>query len=475
MVRTPNLDALAAEGVRFARHYSQAAPCAPGRAALYTGTYPMNNRVVANGTPLDERFDNIARAAQRAGYRPALWGYSDQGYDPRRLVDPADPRWRRWEGVLPGFDLQLDLDERLGPWLGWLRELGYGDAHGVTSGTQSPDRALDTEDRRPVEHSLSAFTVDCVLQWLAQRDPRDAWFAHVSLLRPHPPYRAAGEYARRYDPADVPAALAPPPVSDPLLDILSTHPLVATPPVGPMRAQYYGMISEVDHHLGRLFDALRETGAWEHTVVVVTSDHGDQLGDQGLVGKVGYFESSFHIPAIVRDPRRTASAGQVVDDFTEAVDVMPTVCELIGINVPAQCDGYSLVPYLDGGQPPEVRDAAYYEFDWRDQFLLLGLAPDGVADRSMERQHVTVRRSAAHAYVQFGDGTWRCFDLAADPAWSRDVSDPAAVLPQVQAMLVWRATHTDRTLSGMLITPLGPIGRRPPGVDVRPWRPSSSR
>ena len=73
VVRTPALDDLAAQGVRLARHYSQAAPCSPGRAALYTGTYQMNNRVVANGTPLDPRLDNIALAARRAGYAPALF------------------------------------------------------------------------------------------------------------------------------------------------------------------------------------------------------------------------------------------------------------------------------------------------------------------------------------------------------------------------------------------------------------------
>ena len=72
VVRTPNLDALAAEGVRLANHYSQAAPCAPGRAALYTGMYQMNHRVVHNGTPLDARFDNVALAGRRAGYAPAL-------------------------------------------------------------------------------------------------------------------------------------------------------------------------------------------------------------------------------------------------------------------------------------------------------------------------------------------------------------------------------------------------------------------
>src|SRR5829696_3324211 len=78
LVQTPALDELAAQGVLLAKHYSQAAPCAPGRACLYTGTYQMNNRVVANGTPLDARLDNVAKAALRAGYRPALFGYTDQ-------------------------------------------------------------------------------------------------------------------------------------------------------------------------------------------------------------------------------------------------------------------------------------------------------------------------------------------------------------------------------------------------------------
>jgi len=74
VVRTPNLDRLAASGVRFDRHYSQAAPCSPGRACLYTGTYQMNNRVVTNGTPLDDRLDNLARAGRRPGSIPHCSG-----------------------------------------------------------------------------------------------------------------------------------------------------------------------------------------------------------------------------------------------------------------------------------------------------------------------------------------------------------------------------------------------------------------
>src|SRR6266700_1072324 len=103
VVRTPNLDRLAASGARFARHFAQAAPCGPSRASLYTGMYLMNHRSVLNGTPLDARHDNVALMARRLGYEPALFGYTDTSIDPR-TVAAGDPRLFRYEGVLPGFD-----------------------------------------------------------------------------------------------------------------------------------------------------------------------------------------------------------------------------------------------------------------------------------------------------------------------------------------------------------------------------------
>ena len=106
-MKTPNLDRLCREGVRCGRHYSQAAPCGPGRASLYTGLYQLNHRVVANGAPLDGRFDNIALAARRAGYRPTLFGYTDQAIDPRAADGPSDPRLSTYEEVLPGFEANV--------------------------------------------------------------------------------------------------------------------------------------------------------------------------------------------------------------------------------------------------------------------------------------------------------------------------------------------------------------------------------
>ncbi len=456
LVRTPNLDAIAAQGVRLSRHYAQAAPCAPGRAALYTGTYQMNNRVVANGTPLDFGFDNVARAGIRAGYHPVMFGYTDQGADPREVTDPNDPRLSQWEGVLPGFDEVLCLDERHEPWLQWLASLGY-EGRVVTD----PDHALDTENERPAEHSVTQFLTDRFLQWLDEQ--HEPWFAHTSFIRPHPPYVAAGEYATMYRPADCPAALPIPPQRHQLHDALLAIGWVSAPTdpdeLAHLQAQYFGMISEVDTHLGRICDALKARGEWDNTLIIITADHGEQLGDQGLQQKCGWFESSYHILGIVRDPSQPAGHGTVVTDFTENVDIMPTLCEAIGVPVPVQCDGVPLTTFLRGERPRRWRTEAHYEWDWRDIFIpTIGDQP--AWDRGLERHNLAAVRTDTHAYVQFGNGDWLCYDLATDPTWLTLETDPAVVLPLAQRMLVWRQLHLDRQLTGMLLRS-GGIGRRP--------------
>jgi arylsulfatase A-like enzyme len=455
VVRTPALDNLASQGIRLTRHYSQAAPCSPGRAALYTGTYQMNNRVVANGTPLDARLDNIAHAARRAGYAPALFGYTDQGVDPRVIDDPHDPRLSTYEGLLPGFDPILDMSGWQLPWMQWLNSKGYDFA--------DPIAALELEHERPTELSASTFLTDGFLGWLGNRS--EPWFAHVSYLRPHPPYSAAGIYSTMYDPASCPAPLPVPANRHRLVDGLLRS--VAAAPSDPeavarIQAQYFGMISEVDAQLARIWAALHERDEWHDTVIVVTSDHGEQLGDQGLVQKAGFYESSYAVVGIVRDPRFDQVG--VVDEFTENVDIMPTLCDAMGIPVPAQCDGFPLTPFLRGERSSTWRDAAYYEWDWRDVFIPHG-DHEWPWDRRLERQNLAVRRSRDRAFVHFGDGSWRCFDLAADPTWQTEVTDSAVVLAEAAEMLSWRSRNLDRTMTGMLLQD-GGIGRRPPPAVV---------
>jgi arylsulfatase A-like enzyme len=455
LVKTPHLDRLAREGVRLARHYSQSAPCSPGRASLYTGMYQMNHRVVANGTPLDARFDTIALAARRAGYTPTLFGYTDQSVDPRTVADPHDPRLQTYEEILPGFA----VGERLAAgapatWMAWLRNQG----HDIPD---DPDAVLAGEPGRPAEHSMAAYLTDRFLDWHARQ--RTPWFAHLSHFRPHPPYAAAGQYATLYDPADVAMPVPRPAEPERYHRALLRLPILAAPDdeagIRRMRAQYYGMISEVDAQLGRVWAALEAKGDWADTFIVVTADHGEQLGDHGLQQKAGYFEPSYHILGLVRDPRRPDAHGQTVHRFTQSVDVMPTLCEAIGAPVPAQCDGQPLTPFLSGGTPETWRDAAHWEFDWRYVFI-----PHtdfaSVRARDLEKQNLAVIRRDDAAYVHFGDGRHLAFDLAADPTWATPLADPGRVLALAQEMLTWRAQHLDRTLTGTLIDK-GVVGRRP--------------
>ena len=447
LVRTPTLDGIAGAGVRFARHYSQAAPCSPGRAALYTGTYQMNNRVVANGTPLADRFDNLARVARRCGYDPMLFGYTDIGIDPMVADGPTDPRLDAYDGVLPGFSIGLQLPEDQSPWLAWLEKLGYD----VPSNWVE---ALRGEPSRPAVHSHSAFLTDRFLEWL---DGQPAgWFAHVSYLRPHSPYAAAGEYSTLYDPADVPLPIERAADVHPLHESVLSLPQVAAPSdeagMRELRAQYYGMVTEVDAQLGRVIDAIKERHEWDDTAVVVAADHGEQLGDHGLIEKLAYFEESYHVPLLVRDPRHPGSHGSVVEAFTENVDVLPTICELLGAEIPAQADGLPLTAFLEGSTPPWWRDAAHWEWDWR--YVFIGSNPSGwPLDRRLERQNLAVVRTSSYAYVHFGDGTWRCFDLAADPTWRTERQEPDVVLPLAQALAGWRQEHLDRTYTSMLLSP----------------------
>jgi arylsulfatase A-like enzyme len=470
VVRTPHLDRLAGRGVLFANHASQAAPCGPGRACLYTGTYQMTNRVVFNGTPLDARFDNLALAARRAGYSPALFGYTDQAADPRGISDPTDPRLTTYEGVLPGFEVALDLTEPRFAWNDWVASAGF-DVH------DDPDAMLATEPDRPAELGISAFLTGRFLSWVQRQD--EPWFAHLSHLRPHPPYAAAGHWSTAYHPDDVdlPATFGGDDEGfiHPLHRMMRSLPGLGAPDdegaLRRLRSQYYGMVSDVDEQVGRTLDGLAELGLLENTIVILTSDHGELLGDHGLVQKLGWWEGAFRVPAIVSDPRRPDGHGTVVDLPTENVDVFPTLCALLDLPVPVQCDGSSLVPFLDGLDAPAAVDAAAgwrtaltWEFDWRALQFMGGLVP-GPADRSLSAMSLAVRRSAESAYVQFGDGTALCFDTVADPQWLSPVDDPERLLACAQDMLAWRARHLDRTLADTLLEG-SVLGRIP---EPAPW------
>lgn len=468
-VRTPNLDALAADGVLFANHFGQATPCGPARASLWTGLYLMTHRSVRNGTPLDRRHTNLALELRKAGYAPALFGYTDTSADPRGLP-PGDPLLTTYEGVLPGFDPVCLMTDSVEPWAEHLRARGYT-VPAQTRRIYEPAAPGGPAVYR-AEDSDTAYLADRLIAWLGGRGGR-RWFAHASFIRPHPPWVAPEPYHGRADAARAPAPARAASAEDEarqhpflacLLRALPGQGWLPGRPIVPqdlgeaevraIRAIYYALIEEADHQVGRIIAALKASGEYDRTLIVVTSDHGEMLGDHWLFGKAGYFDAAFHVPLLVRDPAGSAR-GAVVDAFSEHVDLMPTVLDRLGLKVPAACDGMSLGPFLDGATPASWRDAVHWEHDFRDVAAqALGLPSDACS--------LAVLRGRRWKYVHFAALPPLLFDLQTDPGETRSLAgDPAAapILATCAAdLLSLRMRHADRALSNLSLGPDGVTG-----------------
>lgn len=501
--RTPSLDALAASGVRFTNHFANCTPCAPSRASLLTGLWQMNHRVTDNGAPLRDDLPMLPRLMRGAGYETALFGYSDTALDPATL-DADDPRRCSYEQPMDGFDPTLVMDDRIIPWVEWLRDRGHelpdpSDNRSIYRpaevDTPADRGATWAPTRYPAEHSEAAFLTDGVLRWLDDRDRTERpFFAHVSYLRPHPPYIAPEPYNDMFDPADMTEPVrAPTREQEAALHPFLTAALQLVPSPDDeldqrqLQATYLGMIAEVDHQVGVLLAGLEEMGHAEDTIVVLTSDHGEQLGDHWLVEKLGFFDQSFRIPLIIRVPGGVSNggsggssggasvAGREVDHFTENVDVMPTILDLCGVDRPDWADGGSLRPLLEptaaeeDGERSWWRDAVHYEFDFRMPQAtyvedLMGLRQD-------QCTMVTIRDHAGK-YVHMSGGLPPLFfDLEADPQELVDLAGAPGnedrVLAYAQRLLTMRAEHVDPRYANTRATALGTVHRADPPREVR--------
>ncbi|MCV2867700.1 sulfatase-like hydrolase/transferase [Defluviimonas sp. WL0002] len=455
----PNIRALAADAMAFRNHHSVANPCGPARASLLTGQYAMNHRSVRNGTPLPHDKPNLATEARKAGYQPLLFGYTDIAKDPR-IHHPNDPALKSYEQVIPGFDEVVEMRMELStPWRAHLISRGYDVPDYPDIFRQSGPNLTDPALYR-AEDSDTAFLTDQVISHL--RATRPGWFAHVTYLRPHPPLVAPEPWNRLIDPARLPlplvtesrsAAMASHPFVAPALAAATASDMVEGFPgleptddtVRTLRALYLGLAAEVDHHLGRILTWLKDSGQYDRTLIVVTADHGEMLGDHHGWGKMHYHAPAWHVPLILRDPRARRARGIATDLPTESIDITPTILDWIGQARPPTMDGRSLLPLLTGAAPDDWRAHTVSELDYADPVkptvweASLGLGA--------ERCNLAILRTETHVLVHFNGGLPPLlFDRREGPHARNLATDPAQVpllLALTQRLLDHRMTHAE--------------------------------
>ena len=447
-VRTPNLDRLAGDGVLFERHFAQATPCGPSRASLHTGLYALNHRSITNGTPLDARHKTLAGLVRAAGWDPVLFGYTDTSADPRTL--PADSPWlRTYEGVTPGFRVELRLAEAEEAYLDHLAERGYGrltfdEVYGGGFRRPAPFRAED---------SVTAFMADRFLGWL-DRQNSEPWFAHVSFLKPHRPCGAGALVfggGRDHDPTRF-AHRRPKPREPPSLARgaprtkeggADRRHLLDGESLARLRAVYCGLIAEVDHHFGRILQQLAQRANWTYTCRVHRRPWGDAW--RPLDARQGGLLSA-GVPCPIAAASSRGVRGRRVTEFTEHIDVMPTILESLTLEIPRQCDGRSLSTFLTADPPCSWRSATHWEHDFRDVVTCtyeqaLGLDSDACS--------LAVRFDGRCGYVHFAAlppaVLHRGFRLAVRSGTRSDLRWRGA--GQAQGMLSWRLMTAERRLT----------------------------
>jgi arylsulfatase A-like enzyme len=231
-----------------------------------------------------------------------------------------------------------------------------------------------------VEDSDTAFLTDAYLADAAKRQENN-WFSHLTYIRPHPPLVASAPYNALYDPKKLPlpARLVSQkleaeihPFFAPMFEetpaakfVCGFADLEATDEtVEALRAVYLGLASEVDHHIGRVLEDLKQSEAYKNTLVVITADHGEMLGGRHAWGKMSVYDLAYHTPLIIRAPMLQAQAGTSVNLSTETVDITPTILDWIGSDIPNSMDGRSLLLLIRGEKPEDWRRVTFPELNF---------------------------------------------------------------------------------------------------------------
>jgi arylsulfatase A-like enzyme len=365
VARTPNIDRMAEEGVRVERCYTAHPVCMPARATWFTGQYPSHHGVWQNGVPLNKEADTLQKRLGQAGYHTALIGKIH-----------LDNIWQRQEKHPSyGFDLLTECEGDpycFDDYFRWLDQQDLFEPYMEQFKKEGHRRGYVRD--LPEEKHMNNWITRHVEGYLEERaDDRCPFFLSVGFFDPHHPFDPCEPYASMFDADQMPmpvfneeekAGMVPPAQRKRAND----EPFCADTSPGAIRgtiAAYHATIAHVDAMVGRIIGALKDTGLAENTVVVYTSDHGELLGDHGMLHKGEFFyECSVRVPLIFRFPERCGMQG-VEKGLVSHVDFAPTVAALVGAEGPKLAQGYPLFGEVRESRPDGGRDCVMVE--WRDR------------------------------------------------------------------------------------------------------------
>ncbi|MDX1681900.1 MAG: sulfatase-like hydrolase/transferase [Phycisphaeraceae bacterium] len=422
VIRTPVLDRLATEGAWFSHAHTMGglngAVCVPSRATILSGCSPM--RCPGGPRPSGRRLDPD-RALWPERLRRAGWHTHGIG---------------KWHNEKPAFQRCFESGE--GIFFG-----GMGNPFNLPLHDYDPAGEYPSERARRCDDHATDVLCDAGGRFIREQADADGPFClYLALTSPHDPRTAPPPWSDMYDPAEMPL---PPnfmpehPFDNGELEIRDE--LLAGMPrrkdeIRRHMADYAAMISHMDAAIGRVLDALDETGQAENTIVVYTGDHGLAVGRHGLMGKQNLYDHSIRIPLIMRGPG--ISAGQEIDGMVSNIDVHPTLLELCGLSVASDVEGVSLKPILDG-QTQTVRHNVYAMYSnlhrtvSDGQWKLIRYWPDDQAEGEDE--------------TGSGETRWQLFNLQSDPwelndlAGRREHEDQALRL--AQELVDWQERDGD--------------------------------
>jgi choline-sulfatase len=372
VARTQNIDGLAAEGVVFRRCYATSPVCMATRASLISGKHVNNHGVWAMANPDLRHGPSHVRNIREAGYCTAVIGKThlwlpgkghtrdhinemhDYGFtDPLEMTGPSESA-----STDSPYTDYLKEKGLLDTYREYLRTYLRGQAQGVSLPWELPPSLLPTEDH------LDMYIARQASEWILTYQDNGPFYLQVCFGGPHDPWDSPAEYRRMYNADEMPLSItdqAIGPVS-PLVEVLLKYAPAKLDKMSEaqnrvMKTYYYGKVSLIDDCIARVINALEERGMMENTWIVFSSDHGEMLGDHGLIAKKVFYEGALNIPCIIRPPG--GIEGWQSNGLTDHLDIGATLLDAAGAAPYEESDGCSMLPLITGG--PDAPNAQVHK------------------------------------------------------------------------------------------------------------------